>query len=117
MTTQHRLIVLDISIRNNKTINIFGRVQKTGWWNLKGESYDLFEDGMFCKKFAINEWNEMSNIIRRLAKEIFKNKKRVSFASQRKVDAGVRRYRKQLRRNKHILKHDRKIKMKKIFGI
>lgn len=69
--------MLDISIRNNKTINIFGRVQKTGWWNLKGESYDLFEDGMFCKKFAINEWNEMSNIIRRLAKEIFKNKKGV----------------------------------------
>lgn len=40
-------MVVDISIRNEKSIDTFGKVPKTKFWNLEGEKLWLFKDKIF----------------------------------------------------------------------
>lgn len=72
MTTQHMLT----SVSETTRLEILRRVPKIRWWTLKGKNYGLFEDTIIeignwpMEEYSDFMWNEMSNIIRRVAKEL-----------------------------------------------
>ncbi|MCX8814367.1 exonuclease/endonuclease/phosphatase family protein, partial [Vibrio parahaemolyticus] len=76
VTTQHRLLVLDVKINTYKQKFKAYKNLKIRWWNLKGEKKDLFRDNILKEKIwdldgEVNKlWNEITTCIKKNAKEI-----------------------------------------------
>lgn len=98
-------------IPNNKTRNYVGRLPKTRWWIRKGENYGLFINYLKQeigpqKKIVMR--NDMSNIIKSVVKDILGESKGYRLQAK-ESHYWMRRYKKELRINKHILKPGKKI--------
>ena len=81
LTTQHRLLILNVeiigAIRRKRKIGAY----KVKWWNLKGENaMKLLEKIKSEGKWKLDGdtsriWEEMTDCIRRLAKEVLESPK------------------------------------------
>ena len=76
LSTQHRLMVLDISIKKwSRKTNVNKRL-RTKWWNLKGDNLIHFKDKIIKEDIwsIDNEtntmWNSMSSCIKKVAKDV-----------------------------------------------
>ena len=76
LTTQHRLMVLDVRIKKWKRKKRGINYTKIRWWNLKNEKLAKFRDKLKNEgKWNLEEdtnvmWNEMVGCIKRVAKEV-----------------------------------------------
>jgi hypothetical protein len=76
LTSQHRIMVLDIDIKNQSRVRKVKINPRTRWWNLKGEKLELFKDKVLNEATWNSEeetnimWNKMATCIRRISKEI-----------------------------------------------
>jgi Reverse transcriptase (RNA-dependent DNA polymerase). len=76
LTTQHRVLVLDIAIKKQSRGRKENNNPRTRWWNLKGENLELFKDKV-RKEVVCNAegdsnamWNKMAESIRGVAKDV-----------------------------------------------
>ena len=75
LTTQHRLLVCDIGLRNSKEKRKVRIQPKIKWWNLKNDKIQQFRDKIKEELHSFNldvnnMWNSMSRLISRVAKEL-----------------------------------------------
>ncbi|XP_052178173.1 uncharacterized protein LOC127791967 [Diospyros lotus] len=78
LTTQHRLLVLDVQVRNWKRKNHIKQNPRIRWWNLKGEKQLIFKEKLRGRREWNREgqtnqmWREMANALRNTAKVVLR---------------------------------------------
>jgi len=76
VVTQHKLVIMDFRFRIGVVRDKCNKEVKIKWWNLKGEKYVRFKDRLTVEGpwdvvgDANRMWEDMSSVIRKVAKEI-----------------------------------------------
>ena len=81
LTTQHRLLVLDVHVRKWKRANRIKQNSRIRWWDLKGEKQLIFKEKLSGRREWNGEgeanqmWREMATALRSTVKVVLRETK------------------------------------------